>query len=83
MSYNDTIGNYLYDEENEYTQANDLWENFFMERQDEIDERPWIQADALVDRLTHNAYLINMNGVSYRLKETKKFNQKLLEKDGI
>ena len=31
MSYNETIDNYLYDEENEYTQANDLWEDFFME----------------------------------------------------
>ena len=42
MSYDETIGNYLYDEENEYTQVNDLWEGFFMEMQDEIDERPWI-----------------------------------------
>jgi DNA-directed RNA polymerase specialized sigma subunit len=50
MSYNETIDNYLYDEENEYTQANDLWEDFFMEKHDEIDERPWIQADALVRR---------------------------------
>ena len=50
MSYNETIDNYLYDEENEYTQANDLWEDFFMEKQDEIDERPLIQADALVHR---------------------------------
>ena len=50
MSNNETIDNYLYDEENEYTQANDLWEDFFMEKQDEIDERPWIQADALVRR---------------------------------
>ena len=31
---------------------------------------------ALVDRLTHNAHLINMNGESYRLKETKKLNKK-------
>ncbi|MCI7015583.1 MAG: ATP-binding protein, partial [Prevotella sp.] len=30
---------------------------------------------ALVDRLTHNAFLVNMNGESYRLKETKKFNE--------
>ena len=50
MSYNETIDNYLYDEENEYTQAKDLWEDFFMEKHDEIDERPWIQADALVRR---------------------------------
>lgn len=27
---------------------------------------------AMVDRLTHKAYLINMNGQSYRVKETKK-----------
>lgn len=50
MSYNETIDKYLYDEENEYTQANDLWEDFFMEKQDEIDERPWIQADSLIRR---------------------------------
>lgn len=30
---------------------------------------------AMVDRLTHNAHLINMNGQSYRLKETKAFNE--------
>jgi hypothetical protein len=41
-----------------------------------------ILANALVDRLTHNAYLVNMNGVSYRLKETKNFNQKIQKKDG-
>ena len=38
-----------------------------------------ILVNALVDRLTHNAYLINMNGTSYRLKETKMFNQKVKE----
>lgn len=26
MSYNETIDNYLYDEENQYTQADDLWD---------------------------------------------------------
>ena len=31
---------------------------------------------AMVDRLTHNAYLINMNGESYRLKETRIFNSR-------
>lgn len=30
---------------------------------------------AMVDRLTHNAHLINMNGESYRVKETIKFNE--------
>ena len=50
MSWNETIDNYLYDEENEYTQADDLWDDFFVERRDEIDERPWNQADALAHR---------------------------------
>ncbi len=26
---------------------------------------------AMIDRLTHKAYLVNMNGTSYRIKETK------------
>ena len=60
MSYNETIDNYLYDEENEYTQANDLWEDFFMEKQDEIDERPWIQADSLVHRNELNRQVSDM-----------------------
>ena len=60
MSYNETIDNYLYDEENEYTQANDLWEDFFMEKKDEIDERPWIQADALVRRNELNKQVSDM-----------------------
>ncbi len=60
MSYNETIDNYLYDEENEYTQANDLWEDFFMEKQDETDERPWIQADALVYRKDLNRQVGDM-----------------------
>ena len=60
MSYNETIDNDLYDEENEYTQANDLWEDFFMEKQDEIDERPWIQADALVRRNELNKQVSDM-----------------------
>ena len=45
MSYKETIDNYLYDEGNEYAQANDLWVDFFMEKQYEIDEQPWIQAN--------------------------------------
>ena len=60
MSYNETIDKYLYDEENEYTQANDLWENFFMEKQDVIDERPWIQSDALVHRKDLNRQVDDM-----------------------
>jgi len=41
----------------------DRWEDIFGD--------PILTA-ALVDRLTHKAYLVNMNGESYRLKETKK-----------
>ena len=50
MSWNETIDNYLYDEENEYTQADDLWDDFFVEKRDEIDEHPWNQVDALAHR---------------------------------
>ncbi|WP_277601287.1 ATP-binding protein, partial [Marinitoga sp. 38H-ov] len=28
---------------------------------------------AMIDRLAHKAYLVNMNGNSYRLKETEEF----------
>jgi len=28
---------------------------------------------AMIDRLTHKSYMINMNGGSYRLKETKEW----------
>jgi DNA replication protein DnaC len=31
---------------------------------------------AMVDRITHKAHLINMSGLSYRLKETQKMNEK-------
>lgn len=41
-----------------------------------------ILVNALVDRLTHKAYLVNMNGQSYRLKETRDFNQKLQKQYG-
>lgn len=35
---------------------------------------------ALLDRLTHKAYLVNMNGESYRMKETKKLRAQKLKK---
>jgi DNA replication protein DnaC len=35
---------------------------------------------ALLDRLTHKAYLVNMNGQSYRMKETKKIQDSLKKK---
>ncbi|WP_034782436.1 ATP-binding protein, partial [Bacteroides graminisolvens] len=31
---------------------------------------------ALIDRITQKAYLVNMNGDSYRLKQTKLLNKK-------
>jgi len=27
----------------------------------------------MIDRLTHKSYIVNMNGNSYRLKETKRW----------
>jgi DNA replication protein DnaC len=35
---------------------------------------------AMVDRLTHKAFIINMTGDSYRLKETKKIMANLQNK---
>lgn len=49
--------------------------NLGFERWEEIFGDPVLTA-ALVDRLTHKAYLINMNGESYRLKETKQMMNK-------
>lgn len=60
MSYHEKINNYLYDEENEYTQANDLWDNFFVERLDEIDVRPWVQSDTLTHRNELNKQVSDM-----------------------
>lgn len=48
--------------------------NLSFDRWEEIFGDPVLTA-ALVDRMTHKAYLINMNGDSYRLKETKEMNQ--------
>jgi len=45
--------------------------NLNFDRWNEIFGDPVLTA-ALVDRLTHKAYLVNMNGESYRFKETKK-----------
>ena len=44
--------------------------NLGFERWEEIFGDPVLTA-ALVDRLTHKAHLLNMNGESYRLRETK------------
>lgn len=50
MNHQQTLDNYLFDEENQHTQAADLWDDFFAESADEIDERPWVQADSLAHR---------------------------------
>jgi DNA replication protein DnaC len=49
--------------------------NLGFERWEEIFGDPVLTA-ALVDRLTHKAHLVNMNGDSYRLKETKQMMMK-------
>lgn len=46
--------------------------NLSFDRWSEIFGDPILTA-AMVDRLTHKAHLINMNGMSYRTKETKKW----------
>jgi len=46
--------------------------NLSFDRWSEIFGDPVLTA-AMVDRLTHKAHVINMNGMSYRIKETKKW----------
>lgn len=50
--------------------------NLAFERWGEV-IRDKVLVAALVDRLTQNAYLVNMNGESYRLKQTRKLNLKV------
>ncbi len=47
-----------------------LTTNLSFERWDEIFKDPVMTA-AMIDRLTHKSYIVNMNGNSYRLKETQ------------
>ena len=54
--------------------------NLSFDRWNEIFADP-ILASAMVDRLTHKAYLVNTNGTSYRLKETQKWMKKKAEPD--
>ena len=49
--------------------------NLSFERWDEIFLDPVITA-AMIDRLTHKSYMVNMNGESYRMKETKEWLRK-------
>ena len=48
--------------------------NLSFDRWSELFGDPVLTA-AMVDRLTHKAYLVNMNGNSYRLKETREWNE--------
>lgn len=50
--------------------------NLSFDRWSEIFCDPILTA-AMVDRLTHKSYMVNMNGSSYRIKETKELIEKL------
>jgi DNA replication protein DnaC len=54
----------------------DRWEEIFSDA---------VMTAAMIDRLTHKSYLLNMNGNSYRLKETKEWlaGQEKEEKDEL
>ena len=45
--------------------------NLSFERWGEIFQDPVIMTAAMIDRLTHQAYIVNMIGDSYRMKETE------------
>lgn len=49
--------------------------NLSFDRWNELFGDP-VLTSALVDRLTHKAYMVNMNGTSFRLRETKEMAQK-------
>jgi DNA replication protein DnaC len=49
--------------------------NLSFDRWDEIFSDPVMTA-AMIDRLTHKSYIVNMNGPSYRVKETKEWMEK-------
>ena len=51
--------------------------NLSFEKWNDIFGKDTILTAALLDRLTHKAYLINMNGPSYRMKETKRLQDSL------
>jgi len=49
--------------------------NLSFDRWNEIFSDPVMTAD-MTDRLTHKSYIVNMNGPSYRVKETKEWLEK-------
>lgn len=54
--------------------------NLSFEKWNDIFGKDTVLTAALLDRLTHKAYLVNMNGQSYRMKETKKIQDALKTK---
>lgn len=51
--------------------------NLSFDKWNDIFGKDTVLTAALLDRLTHKAYLVNMNGPSYRMKETKKIQDSL------
>ena len=51
------------------TKSTIITSNLTFDRWDEVFNDPVLTA-AMVDRLTHRSYIINMSGSSYRMKET-------------
>lgn len=51
--------------------------NLSFDKWNDIFGKDMVLTAALLDRLTHKAYLVNMNGQSYRMKETKKIQDSL------
>ena len=54
--------------------------NLSFEKWNDIFGKDPVLTAALLDRLTHKAYLVNMNGQSYRMKETKKIQDSMKKK---
>jgi len=54
--------------------------NLSFDKWNDIFGKDTVLTAALLDRLTHKAYLVNMNGQSYRMKETKKIQEALKKK---
>lgn len=51
--------------------------NLSFDKWNDIFGKDTVLTAALLDRLTHKAHLVNMNGLSYRMKETKKIQDAL------
>lgn len=60
MANSETIDNFLFDEENAETQANDLWDRLSEERKDTVDDRSWSKADSLSHRHDLNRQIADM-----------------------